>query len=663
MIAFLYIAVEILFLQLQGRFIFGGDSAEYSTIARVWGIAHPPGYPLYSFLANIINRVVPLGTTPWRVAFLSSIPTVITAYMIYRILRLLKLHPFIAFLTSQLYLFLFPIWLYALVPEVFALHTMFVSCITFLLLLYSKDNKKIYLLVAAFLCGLCVSHHHIFILFIPGWLYLLKDKLKKILKNKKLVYTVTLLTLLGASFYLYAVITSFSNTILDWTNAKTPLGLFQLITRSTYGSFKAYAGSGADIPNQISDVISSLVFIFLDFKLIGMVFIAVGLFVAHKRSARFASFLFISLATHMFFLFYTNFVLSSTFSDGMYERFLIPLYFVLIFFVGIGIDYLRKTFFHLTAHFIQNGLLKKTVNIFMFIFLGAFVFLIAIQSYHIIRFVPKTKIFDQFGKDILATVPKGGVLSTIGDNSTFSIYYHLYGLNERKDIAFVQLGLMSNTHYVELLKSRSPSLNIKKSISDKNSFQSFVSQNATSGYFADSQMGFGSWRPYGLLWKYYPDEISAASDSAFLLEENRRLWQTVYKIPRLSADEKNIFHANTVSSFYLNAYEKYSQFLVISNQYDKAEKVLKNLAMIYKKNDLQSEAVYMNLLVYEKKCKEASEIALKINLDETVKKYPGFVKSALPYLRQCDPKNERIPHFQQIQNDLDKNAKTSLNSF
>ena len=663
MVLFFFLSIELFFATLQSRLIFGGDSAEYSTIARIWGIAHPPGYPFYSFLINVINRIVPFGTTPWRVAFLSSIPTVLTAYFIYKILLLLKITSVVSFLTSVLYLFLFPIWMYALVPEVFGLHTMLVAMITYLLLLYLKSPQKKYVLTASFLCGLCVSHHHIFILFIPGWLFLLKDKLKKIYLDKKTVVSIVFLGLLGASFYLYAIIVSLNHTILDWTNAKTVGGLFQLITRSSYGSFKAYAGSGANISNQISDVISSFVFIFLDFKLLGIVFIIAGIYAANKKMRRFFSFLIISVIAHLFFLFYTNFILSSSFSSGMYERFLIPLYFILIFFLGIGVDYLYKILSVLILQLIQNISLKKVTTALFFIFFCLFIFLIAFQNYKTISLVSLTKTFDQFGKDILATVPRGGVLSTQGDNSTFAIYYHLYALKERNDLAFTIVGLMGNQHYIELLKKRTPNLITKGIISNADDFKEFVSLNEKAGYYTDAEPGFGAWRPYGLLWKYYPDTLAASSDSASLLKENKRLWEKVYKIPLMSSAEKNIFHAKTVWEQYMNAYRNYSRLLVFFDKYSEAEKVLKNIAEIYKKDDLQSTAMYMNILVYEKKCDEATTVADKINLDKIIKKYPTFVKSALPYLTTCRPNDVRIPAYTLIQKSLDKNAKTSLESF
>lgn len=663
MIPALFLIINSFYITLQSHFIFGGDSAEYSTVAKTWGIAHPPGYPLYSFLINIVNRLIPFGTTPWKVALLSSIPTVITAYVIYRVLCLVKLHKYIAFAASILYLFLFPVWQYALIPEVFALHTMLISLITYLLLRFLQNNNKRLLLAVSLLCGLSISHHHIFILFIPGWIFLLKGKLKKIYDDKQLLMRMGVFLCLGASVYLYTIIVSLNNTPIDWENAKTLEGFFRLITRSAYGSFKAYSTSGANIVNQISDMVSGVTFILLDFKPLGIIFICLGMYARRKYGKQFSYFLFISLVFHFVFLFYTNFVLTNSISDGMFERFLIPLYVVLILFLGMGMDYFYKKYYLSIVTIIKNANLRIMAKASYFVFIGIFIFVIAQQNYKTISFIAQEATFEQFGKDILDTVPQGGILSTQGDTTTFTSSYRLYGLKERNDLLLFQLGLMGKANYIAMIKKRFPALVLQVTIKNTEQYKQFVVQNWERGYYSDAEMGIGTWRPYGLLWKYYPDNAAASSNSAALLADNERFWEQVYTIPILSPYEKNIFHLNSVGEYYLHAYQNYAKLLVFMNKYAEAEVVLKNIVDRYKKNDPQSTATYMNLLVHEKKCAQAGQVARQIGLDDIIKKYPGFVKSALAYLQACDPQNGAIPEYSRLLFEYEKNAKTDLNSF
>lgn len=662
MIGVLYSIINLFYIILQARFVFGGDSAEYSTVAKTWGIAHPPGYPLYSLLSNILNKLIPFETTTWRVGLLSSIPTVITSYIIYKIILQLKIHKNIALLTSLLYLVLFPIWQYGLIPEVFALHTLFVTLITYLLLLNIKKANTAFLFLVSLLIGLCVSNHHIFVLFIPGWLILLKNRLKKIYSNRKLCLQMLFFIFIGASFYLYSIIVSYNNTILDWENAKTIQGFFSLITRSSYGSFKAYSGSSANIGNQLSDMISGLVFILLDFKPLGIIFIGIGLVVAHKYGKQFSQFLFVSLLLHFIFLFYTNFVLTSTISSGMFERFLIPIYIVLIFFLGMGVDYFYNHYYLVIVRKVKNTYLKTFIKVSFFAFLVIFIFIVGIQNYKTMSQIANIKVFEQFGSDIVKTVPYGSILTTQGDTSTFTSMYQLYGLKTRKDIVFFQLGLMGKKNYIEMIKKRTPNLIISHPIRGNDDFERFIANNEKRGYYAEREMSVGSWRPYGLLWKYYPDALSAASDSANLLAENKKLWNQ-YRIPVLPAEQKNIFHLNSISEYYINSYQSYAKLLVFMNKYEEAEIVLRDIAEHYKKNDTQSEVAYMNMLVLEKKCETASQIAKKINIGSTLKQYPGFIRPALSFLQTCDPQNSLISEYKKQLLEYEKGTKTLLESF
>src|SRR5580658_6766180 len=49
-----------------------GDSAELVTAAALWGVPHPPGYPLYTAIGHLF-AAVPFGALPWRVHVTSAV--------------------------------------------------------------------------------------------------------------------------------------------------------------------------------------------------------------------------------------------------------------------------------------------------------------------------------------------------------------------------------------------------------------------------------------------------------------------------------------------------------------------------------------------------------------------------------------------------------------
>ena len=663
MVELIFTAISFFFISLQSTYIFGGDSAEFSTVAKTWGISHPPGYPLYSLLVNILNKIIPFGTTPWKIALLSSIPTVLTAYFIYRILKLLKINSLFSFFSALLYLFLFPIWQYALIPEVFALHTFLISFITYLLLLYEKNKRGTFLVYASFLCGLSISHHHIFILLIPGWLLLLKDNLKKIISDRRLVVKICIGLLIGASFYLYAVLASLNHTVLDWENAKTLDGFFRLITRSSYGSFKAYSGSSGSIINQLLDVFSSFVFILIDFRPLGILIVICGLIVSRQYSKKFSLFLFISILTHLVFLFYTNFTLTSPFSSGMFERFLIPLYVLLAITFGMGIDFIYKQYSVVISKNVKNNVLKKISSTGYSIFIISFIGIVAYANFTTISRISKLATFDTLGKDILSTLPRSAIFSLQTDTPTFASMYYVYGLQKRRDVTFLQTGLMNKQGYVDMLKKRNPGLNITTPIQNTDTFISFLSKNSDREYFSEQPCSFGYWVPYGLLWKYFPTQEAATQHQTEMLSINKKLWNSVYIIPSLTPQEKNILHLLSVQSNYINGYVAYSKLLIVNEQYDAAKQVLQKVVHNYGVTDATTRLALLNLLVITNDCINAKREARDMHLTQFITDNPASAQSIVNYYEKCDAQNPELTDAQKKLTEYEKRGSTNLHAF
>jgi hypothetical protein len=54
------------------RTVGGGDSGELSVAAYSFGVAHPPGYPLYTLLAKLFSMVFVFGPIAWRMNLFSA---------------------------------------------------------------------------------------------------------------------------------------------------------------------------------------------------------------------------------------------------------------------------------------------------------------------------------------------------------------------------------------------------------------------------------------------------------------------------------------------------------------------------------------------------------------------------------------------------------------
>src|SRR5664280_1156469 len=72
------------FLLFQAQGIIGGDSGDLVTAVTTFGVPHPPGYPLYTFLGWILSHI-PVFTPSWRVGLLSSVPHAIVIALVFLI--------------------------------------------------------------------------------------------------------------------------------------------------------------------------------------------------------------------------------------------------------------------------------------------------------------------------------------------------------------------------------------------------------------------------------------------------------------------------------------------------------------------------------------------------------------------------------------------------
>jgi Protein O-mannosyl-transferase TMEM260-like len=66
-----------------------GDPSEYTFVANMLGIAHPPGYAFFTLLGKLFQIVVPIGTIAWRMHLLAAVTASLGAWFVFGIIRTL----------------------------------------------------------------------------------------------------------------------------------------------------------------------------------------------------------------------------------------------------------------------------------------------------------------------------------------------------------------------------------------------------------------------------------------------------------------------------------------------------------------------------------------------------------------------------------------------
>lgn len=127
-----------IYLSCLGARIYLGDSGELVAAAHTLDIPHPPGYPLWLLIARLFD-MLPFGTSAWRVALLSALAGAGALAVLHRV-AIQSATSGAAFAslallgTSALY------WEQAVLPEVYALHTLLFAIV--LLALFSNREDR-----------------------------------------------------------------------------------------------------------------------------------------------------------------------------------------------------------------------------------------------------------------------------------------------------------------------------------------------------------------------------------------------------------------------------------------------------------------------------------------------------------------------------------------
>lgn len=68
----MWLAFFLFYAATAGQDILAADSGEFQLITAKWGIAHPPGYPLYTIIGALWSHFIRLGSFPYRTNLFSA---------------------------------------------------------------------------------------------------------------------------------------------------------------------------------------------------------------------------------------------------------------------------------------------------------------------------------------------------------------------------------------------------------------------------------------------------------------------------------------------------------------------------------------------------------------------------------------------------------------
>lgn len=199
------------------------DAGEMTVLAHTLGVAHPPGYPLYTVVGKIFS-LVPVGNAAYRTNLMSAVMAAGAVVLLFWMLRhWIGILP--AILGSLFFCFSNPFLELACVSEMYTMGMLMLVLLLFIL----ACLENIPLL--AFVMGLSFGVRMDYLLLAPVFAAWIWWNRKPVAWGPAIVCFV-----LGLSIFLYLPVRSLTDPWIDWGNPETLGALFRSVSRRSYAS-------------------------------------------------------------------------------------------------------------------------------------------------------------------------------------------------------------------------------------------------------------------------------------------------------------------------------------------------------------------------------------------------------------------------------------------
>ena len=539
---FIFIFTLAVYTITLSRSVYFGDSGEYITVAKILGIAHPPGNPLYTLLAHLFTYL-PVNGLPFRVNLFSGLTSSLTALLVYFICFKLTKNLLASVIASLILSFSYLFWLYSLVAEVFSLNNLFISLIIFISLLYFYNPKKLtFFYLLAFVLGLAISNHYTIFLLLPALSYLfLKIEPKKFLSPKTLILA-TFSFSIGLLPYLYLPIRAFQNPLVNWNDPDTLEKFLHHILRKDYGIF--FFTSGPQNPLNLEVLTFYFKSILSHFTPVGVLLSILGIYFALKQKIIVVFLLIIFLFLGPVLILQSRLpYIGNIDINGILEILFLPSYLVIAIFIGLAIAGIRTI------------LPKFSFRLLPFI-LMAFVLTLLFLNF------PKVNqrqnfIYQNYGQTTLESLPKNSVVFVVGDKLSMISKYLQIVEGQRRDIKIILIDFLALKWYQDNLKNLYPNFSFpfEKFRSSKISqieagqiicqeiiakYPTFI-ENIYEG-FTPNNNPYCTLQPYNNLWRLEKKEYQ--NTPAILISQYENYWRP--KVAELSGNKPQDFRTRAI---------------------------------------------------------------------------------------------------------------------
>ena len=438
----------ILYLFTLSPTINFGDSPELISSAYTLGIAHPPGYPLYSLTAKLFTYLPWGDSLAQRVNFASAFFSAAAIFFIAMIVASSgKAYSLQGAIICTLFLIASPtLWSQSVISEVYALNLFLFTLLLYLSFLWWKTADKRYLFTAMFLYGLGLANHHTLVAFMPVLLAFIFVGKRKSLKGLSQILCLCILFILGFSVYIYLPLRAMQSPPMNWGDPQSFSRFIDIILRRQFATI--------DTPLTLQTASMQIAYystaLTREFTLSAMPLAIWGCLRIYKLGI--APFLFLLLLFIIHGIGTLLFLNPSTqFNYTNVNVMMLPSYAIFAIWIGWGVKEIAET--------LSNTNRGKAIALALIIILGLLAISKGIDSFE--KNDESSNYFAiDYGTNIFSSMDENGVIFVEADTALFPLWYLQFVEGKRTDAAVIDVDFLMLPWFKGQIKERYKNIEI-----------------------------------------------------------------------------------------------------------------------------------------------------------------------------------------------------------
>lgn len=380
------------------RGIWIGDSGEFALALKTFGIAHPPGYPLFTILGTLFVQALSFLRPIFAGGIYNSVLAAAAVGVVYLIMRR-RLDNLSSLGLALCWAFAPIFWSETNGVEIYTLNILLIA-VTYLALESECEYKWP---LTIYLFGLCLCNHPSALALAPAIIYrfLVEGEFRRV---ARLLFYFALLAIAG-TMYLYLWLRSIHDPVSDWGNPEGLAALWQ------HMSLKQYSGWVHNSWDNLFYTAKLYVRSIMEcWSWPGLLFIVSGIVIGFKRNR--------ARAINALLMLVTALLMAAFHQAVDYGPFYLPPLFASLLLISLNIEALRV------------GTLRRNLAAAV---IGAAAVLLLVLNFRANDKSDYT-LYDDYSHQLLDTALPNGSLFLAGDICTFGPTYLRYAEDYRPDL-------------------------------------------------------------------------------------------------------------------------------------------------------------------------------------------------------------------------------------